>query len=49
VVALELIAEGVWKGTGVNGPEAFDAVPFLDLLGEHGSPWEIEERAPLPG
>jgi len=23
----------------VLGPEAFDAVPFLDLLTEYGSPW----------
>ena len=39
VVALELLATGVWKGSGVLGPEAFDAVPFLDLLVEYGSPW----------
>ncbi|HEU4514233.1 MAG TPA: saccharopine dehydrogenase C-terminal domain-containing protein [Nocardioidaceae bacterium] len=39
VVALELLARGVWKGAGVLGPEAFDAVPFLDLLTEYGSPW----------
>jgi saccharopine dehydrogenase (NAD+, L-lysine-forming) len=45
VVALELIATGVWSGAGVLGPEAFDAVPFLDLLaGEYGSPWGISER-----
>ena len=25
---------GTWKGTGVLGPEAFDPVPFLDLLTE---------------
>ena len=43
VVALELIASGVWSGTGVRGPEAFDAVPFLDLLTAYGSPWEIRE------
>ncbi|GAB3665989.1 saccharopine dehydrogenase C-terminal domain-containing protein [Nocardioides korecus] len=39
VVALELLSTGVWKGTGVLGPEAFDAVPFLDLLTEYGAPW----------
>ncbi len=39
VVALELLARGAWKGQGVLGPEAFDAVPFLDLLTEYGSPW----------
>jgi saccharopine dehydrogenase (NAD+, L-lysine forming) len=36
VVALELLANGTWSGTGVLGPEAFDAVPFLDLLRDYG-------------
>ncbi|QLQ10420.1 MAG: saccharopine dehydrogenase NADP-binding domain-containing protein [Nocardioidaceae bacterium] len=39
VIALELLAHGTWSGSGVLGPEAFDAVPFLDLLNEYGSPW----------
>ncbi|WP_232677754.1 saccharopine dehydrogenase family protein [Nocardioides sp. R-C-SC26] len=43
VVALELVATGVWSGVGVLGPEAFDAVPFLDLLTSYGSPWGIKE------
>nr|WP_221377633.1 saccharopine dehydrogenase C-terminal domain-containing protein [Actinoplanes polyasparticus] len=44
VVALELLATGVWAGAGVLGPEAFDPVPFLDLLTAYGSPWELQER-----
>jgi saccharopine dehydrogenase (NAD+, L-lysine-forming) len=43
VVALELLANGTWSGTGVLGPEAFDAVPFLTLLNDYGSPWGIKE------
>jgi saccharopine dehydrogenase-like NADP-dependent oxidoreductase len=43
VVALELLADGTWGGAGVLGPEAFDAVPFLDLLTAYGSPWGIRE------
>jgi saccharopine dehydrogenase (NAD+, L-lysine-forming) len=43
VVALELLAEGTWSGAGVLGPEAFDAVPFLDLLTAYGSPWGVRE------
>ncbi|MBA3417613.1 MAG: saccharopine dehydrogenase NADP-binding domain-containing protein [Geodermatophilaceae bacterium] len=39
VVALELMAAGTWSGTGVLGPEAFDAVPYLDLLTAYGSKW----------
>jgi saccharopine dehydrogenase-like NADP-dependent oxidoreductase len=46
VVALELLATGAWSGSGVLGPEAFDAVPFLDLLTAYGSPWGIKELQP---
>ena len=45
VVALELLARGTWSGSGILGPEAFDAVPFLDLLTEYGSPWGLREGA----
>jgi saccharopine dehydrogenase-like NADP-dependent oxidoreductase len=45
VVALELLSAGTWKGSGVLGPEAFDAVPFLDLLTAYGSPWGIRDVA----
>ena len=43
-VALELVSNGTWTGTGVLGPEAFDAVPFLDLLTEYGSPWAMRDQ-----
>ena len=47
VVALELLATGVWSGAGVLGPEAFDAVPFLDLLRDgYGQTWGLQERDP---
>ncbi|HEV2062149.1 MAG TPA: saccharopine dehydrogenase C-terminal domain-containing protein [Solirubrobacteraceae bacterium] len=46
VIALELLAQGTWKGRGVLGPEAFDAVPFLDKLAEYGSPHGVDEREP---
>lgn len=47
VIGMELLASGAWSGTGVLGPEAFDPLPFLELLkGEYGSPWGIEERTP---
>jgi len=45
VVALELIASGVWSGAGVLGPEAFAAEPFLELLSaDYGSPWAVQEH-----
>jgi saccharopine dehydrogenase-like NADP-dependent oxidoreductase len=46
VAALELLARGTWSGVGVRGPESFDAVPFLRLLEEYGSPWGMREQAP---
>ena len=45
IVALELLDSGAWEGTGVLGPEALPAQPFLDLVNAHGAPWGIEERA----
>ncbi len=49
VIALELLANGTWQGSGVLGPEAFDSRPFLELLAADapagfGSPWGLEER-----
>jgi saccharopine dehydrogenase-like NADP-dependent oxidoreductase len=42
-VALELLDRGAWQGTGVLGPEAFPAAPFLEMLGEYGAPHGIVE------
>jgi saccharopine dehydrogenase (NAD+, L-lysine-forming) len=44
VIALELVAAGVWSGSGVLGPEAFAPLPFLGLLEEYGSPWAMREK-----
>jgi saccharopine dehydrogenase-like NADP-dependent oxidoreductase len=43
VVALELLAHGGWSGVGVLGPEALTPSPFLELLNDHGAPWEIRK------
>jgi saccharopine dehydrogenase (NAD+, L-lysine forming) len=43
VVALELLDEGLWQGTGVLGPEAFPPTPFLDRLAALGSPHGVME------
>jgi saccharopine dehydrogenase-like NADP-dependent oxidoreductase len=50
VIALELLATCQWQGIGVLGPEAFDAVPYLELMatpvadGGYGQPWGIADR-----
>jgi saccharopine dehydrogenase-like NADP-dependent oxidoreductase len=46
VVALELLATGVWEGVGVLGPESFDALPYLDLLADYGEPHGIVDGDP---
>jgi saccharopine dehydrogenase-like NADP-dependent oxidoreductase len=43
VVALELLDEGTWKGTGVLGPEAFPPEPFLAKLADLGAPHGVLE------
>jgi saccharopine dehydrogenase (NAD+, L-lysine-forming) len=52
-VALELLASGTWSGTGVVGPETFDAVPYLEILRAptpqgYGSPWMLQELTSPP-
>jgi len=44
-VALELLGEGVWSGTGVLGPEAFPPQPFLGRLEEFDAPHGVVELA----
>jgi len=46
VVALELLASEAWSGSGILGPEAFPAAPYLDLISERGAPWEMIEMVP---
>jgi saccharopine dehydrogenase-like NADP-dependent oxidoreductase len=43
VIGMELLDKGIWKGTGVRGPEYFDPIPFMDLMADYGFPWGIRE------
>jgi saccharopine dehydrogenase (NAD+, L-lysine forming) len=45
VIALELIDDGSWTGSGVRGPEAFDAVPFLERMRAAGWEHGMSERS----
>ena len=44
VIAMELLETGVWRGTGVLGPEAFDPDPFMDRMKDYDFPYGIVER-----
>jgi saccharopine dehydrogenase-like NADP-dependent oxidoreductase len=46
VIAMELIANGVWKPAGVVGPEWLEPKPFLDLIESYGSSWHIRDENP---
>jgi saccharopine dehydrogenase (NAD+, L-lysine forming) len=43
VVAARLIAEGIWRGTGVMSPEQLDPDPFLERLVPAGLPWQVRD------
>ncbi len=43
VIGMELLEKGIWKATGVEGPEAFDPLPFMDLMADYGFPWGMKE------
>jgi saccharopine dehydrogenase-like NADP-dependent oxidoreductase len=44
VIVMELLAEGIWKGKGVHGPEAFDPRPFLKRMPKYNFPYKIQEE-----
>jgi saccharopine dehydrogenase-like NADP-dependent oxidoreductase len=43
VMAARLLAQGLWKGTGVMSPEQFDPDPFLQCLAGEGMPWYVRD------
>ncbi|MEJ5240690.1 MAG: saccharopine dehydrogenase C-terminal domain-containing protein [Anaerolineales bacterium] len=43
VIAWEMLERGLWKGSGVLGPEAFDPVPFMERMADYGFPYGIQE------
>jgi saccharopine dehydrogenase-like NADP-dependent oxidoreductase len=43
VIVMELLAEEIWKGKGVFGPEAFDPRPFLKRMPEYNFQYKIYE------
>ena len=46
VIAMELLSEGIWKGVGVLGPEAFDPDPFLERMPAYDFPMGMREMTP---
>jgi saccharopine dehydrogenase-like NADP-dependent oxidoreductase len=46
VLAMELLANGTWSSSGVLGPEAFDAAPYLALMDRYGIHHAMVEMEP---
>lgn len=46
MIGAAMMLTGAWKGEGVFNMEQFDPDPFMDMLNQHGLPWQVKE---LPG
>jgi saccharopine dehydrogenase-like NADP-dependent oxidoreductase len=44
VIMLDLVANGIWKEAGVNGPEFFNPDPFIERMAMYGFPPGIQEK-----
>jgi saccharopine dehydrogenase (NAD+, L-lysine forming) len=44
VLMMELLAEGLWEGKGVCGPEAFPPEPFMEKMADFDFPYGFQER-----
>ena len=45
MIGAALMLTGAWKGEGVFNMEEVDPDPFMDLLNQHGLPWQVKELA----
>ncbi len=45
MIGAALMLGGQWKGAGVFNVEQLDPDPFMDLLGQHGLPWQVRQLA----
>ena len=48
MIGAVLMLKGTWQGRGVFNMEQLDPDPFMDMLNQHGLPWEVRQLdAPL--
>ena len=45
MIGAAMLLTGAWGGAGVFNIEQFDPDPFMDMLNEHGLPWQVKELA----
>ncbi|MBB4613676.1 saccharopine dehydrogenase family protein [Novosphingobium taihuense] len=45
MIGAAMMVQGVWTGEGVFNMEQFDPDPYMDMLNNHGLPWQVKELA----
>jgi saccharopine dehydrogenase (NAD+, L-lysine-forming) len=45
MIGAAMMLTGAWRGEGVFNMEQFDPDPFMDMLNQHGLPWQVKELA----
>lgn len=43
MIGAAMMLTGAWRGDGVFNMEQFDPDPFMDMLNQHGLPWQVKE------
>ena len=43
MIGSAMVVQGKWKGEGVFNMEEMDPDPFMDMLNDHGLPWQVKE------
>ncbi len=43
MIGSAMVVQGKWTGDGVFNMEEMDPDPFMDMLNQHGLPWQVEE------
>lgn len=43
MIGAALLLKGTWSGAGVFNIEQFDPDPFMDMLSQHGLPWQVTD------
>jgi saccharopine dehydrogenase (NAD+, L-lysine-forming) len=48
MIGAALMVQGKWQGRGVFNMEQMDPDPFMDMLNDHGLPWEFRDLHQAP-
>ncbi len=43
MIGAAMVMQDIWTGKGVFNMEQFDPDPFMDMLNDHGLPWQVKD------